>query len=164
MIGARQGNQREVSGAGGSCFYRAVAYQMCEREGRPYADSVEVAMLRRSVREYLHKHRNEPVGSDRAIRWKDIGSYSEGYAEAPVPQAMPYVLQRPLLVHLGRTILRYGTELSGEPVRVRLQGQHYSIQYAAAARAPARDSVYGVASGMSCSSSRLQCRGSRYTK
>lgn len=129
MIGARQGNQRSVSGQGGSCFYRAVAYQVCEQERRPYADSVEVAMLRRSVREYLRSHRNDPVGTDCSIRWKDIGAYPDGYAEAPVPQATPYVLRRPLLVHLGRHILKYGAEFSGPPIRVRLQGQHYSIQY-----------------------------------
>ena len=134
MIGARQGNQRGVSGAGGSCFYRAVAFQVCEREGRPYSDSVEVAMLRRSVREYLQQHRDDLLPNDRALRWRDLGSYREGYAEAPVPQVTPYVLQRPLLVHLGRSILKYGAELSGEPVRVRLRGEHYSIQYPLAIR------------------------------
>lgn len=91
-------------------------------------------MLRRSVREFLQLHGDDQLPSDPALRWRDLGGYPPGYAEAPVPQAMPYVLQRPLLVHLGRSVLRYGTELCGEPLGVRLRGEHYSIQYPSAIR------------------------------
>jgi hypothetical protein len=129
MIGARNGNLRGVSGAGGSCFYRAVAYQLCEREGRGYQDTVEVARLRGRVRDYLCKHASDPVPSDTQLKWGQLGSYSEGYAEAPVPQAIPYVLQRPLAVHLGKRTMVYGKELPGEPLGVRLSGEHYMIQY-----------------------------------
>jgi len=129
MIGARHGSTRSVSGAGGSCFYRALAYQMCEREGKAYHDAIEVAGLRNRVRAYLQAHADDPVPYDAQLTWHELGGYPAGYAELPVPQAMPYVLGRPLFVHLGKTILHYGKELMGEPLQVRLAGEHYTIQY-----------------------------------
>ena len=129
MIGAKNGNLRGVSGAGGSCFYRAVAYQLCERERRPYHDTAEVERLRSRVREYLQQHARDPVPNDPQLKWQDLGGYPAGYAEAPVPQAMPSVVQCPLTVYLNGESILYGKELPGEPLGVRLSGEHYVIQY-----------------------------------
>lgn len=129
MIGALRGNTREVSGEGGSCFYRAVAFQLCEREERSYADNVEVPRLRSRVHKYLLMNRNHPVPSDPNLLWRHIGPYQVGYAEMPVPQAMPYAIGVPITVHLGSNALQYGGELGGSPIHVRLRGQHYDIIY-----------------------------------
>lgn len=129
MISKRQGNHRSVSGAGGSCFYRCIAYQMCERANKPYDDASQVLQLRNKVCNYLHTHRNERLSDDPGLRWKDIGRYTPGYAEAPVPQAMPYVVGCPIHIHIGPKQFQYGRGLPGPPLHVRLAGQHYSIEY-----------------------------------
>jgi hypothetical protein len=129
MIGSRNGNRRSVSGEGGSCFYRAIAYQLAERGSLVYYDAAAVRNLRQRVREFLRTHARDRVPGNEELRWRDIGGYQEGYAEAPVPQAMAYVVGCPVTVHLGENVLPYGQELPGEPLNVRLQGLHYSIQY-----------------------------------
>ena len=126
MIGARVGNCQGVSGEGGSCFYRAIAFQCCKAENRRYDDGVEVARLRERVQRYLEQHGDEqPLG----MKWKDMGAYANGYAEAPVPQVTAYVINRPVCVWLENIPHLYGKELSGMPLHVKLQGQHYSILY-----------------------------------
>jgi len=129
MIGPRVRNGRRVSGEGGSCFYRAVAYQLCEFQNRPYLDRREVSTLRARTSSWLGAHSQEPVPSGGGLAWRDIGAYTPGYAQAPVPQAMAYVIGRPVTVHVGRARMRYGKELPGTGVKVRLVGQHYSICY-----------------------------------
>jgi len=129
MIGPRRGNHRNVSGQGGSCFYRAVSYQLTEQQNRPYLDSREVASLRARARTYLTVHRDDPVPGNAALRWRDIGAYADGYAEAPIPQAMAYAIGQPLSVHVGTAVMHYGKELAGKGVKVRLVGQHYTIEY-----------------------------------
>lgn len=129
MIGRRNGTLRSVSGAGGSCFYRAIAYQLCERAHRPYDDAREVRQLRHKVQCYLQRNADKPIPHAPQLRWKELGTYADGYAEAPVPQAMAYVVRRPIVVHLGRTSFPYGQELPGTPLHVRLAGEHYSIEY-----------------------------------
>ena len=136
MIGARTGQHRDVSGRGGSCFYRAIAYQMCELQGRRYNDVPEVAGLRERVRMYLFRHADAPVPADPQLKWCQLGSYTSGYAEAPVPQVTPYVLKHPVVVHLGQKLHAYGAELPGAPLHVRLRGKHYTILY------PAEDTIY----------------------
>ena len=127
MIGARCGNTRAVSGEGGSCYYRSVAFQLCEREQRRYVDDVEVRQLRTRVQNYLQRAGRVP--SDRNLLWHHIGSYKPGFAEMPVPQAMPYAIGVPITVHLGSNALNYGGELGGRPIHVRLRGLHYDIIY-----------------------------------
>ena len=129
MIGVRRGNTRAVSGEGGSCFYRSVAYQLCEREQRSYVDHAEVSRLRSLVKQYLALNRDKPVPSDRELLWRHVGSYTGGYAEAPVPQAMAYAIGTPVTVHVNGKALHYGGELPGCSIHVRLQGLHYDILY-----------------------------------
>jgi len=129
MIGSRNGNRRSVSGEGGSCFYRAIAYQLAERGSLVYYDAEAVRNLRQRVRKFLRTHARDRVPGNDQLSWCEIGGYPEGYAEAPVPQAMAYVVGCPVTVHLGKTVLPYGNELPGEALHVRLQGLHYSIQY-----------------------------------
>ena len=129
MIGHRRPGGRSVSGEGGSCFYRAVAFQVTEQEHRPYLDSVEVRKLRARTRSYLQLHAADPIPSDRGLAWRDVGGYVDGYAQAPIPQAMAYVIGQPVTVHVGRAHMRYGKELPGKGVQVKLSGQHYSIMY-----------------------------------
>ena len=129
MIGALCGNTRTVSGEGGSCFYRAVAYQQCEHEKRRYVDSIEVTRLRREVQNYLRANANRPIPCSRRLLWRHLGNFPRGFAEMPVPQATPYAIGRPLTVHMGSHALRYGRELPGPPIHVRLQDQHYDIVY-----------------------------------
>ena len=129
MIGPRRPGSRSVSGEGGSCFYRAVAFQVTEQRGRPYLDSYEVRRLRARTRSYLQEHAGDRIPSDRGLTWRDVGGYVDGYAEAPIPQAMPYVIGQPVTVHVGGARMRYGKELPGKGVQVKLTGQHYSIMY-----------------------------------
>ena len=129
MIGARHGTHRSVSGAGGSCFYRAIAFQLCERAGKVYDDAVQVRRLRHDVCQYLASHQNDALRDNPQLKWKDIGQYQPGYAEAPVPQAMPYVIGKPITVHVGTNTFTYGSSLAGPPLHVRLTGMHYSIEY-----------------------------------
>jgi len=90
-IAEREGSERDVSGEGGSCYYRAVAYRACELDGRAYDDAQDVAELRNGVSSWLHLNRNE--SSPSGIRWGEMGTYLSGFAEAPVPQAMPHVIK-----------------------------------------------------------------------
>lgn len=118
-----------MSGEGGSCFYRAVAFQLTEQEHRPYLDSYEVRGLRARTRSFLELHARDRIPSDRDLMWRDVGGYVDGYAEAPIPQAMAYVIGQPVTVHVGGARMRYGKELPGKGVQVKLTGQHYSIMY-----------------------------------
>lgn len=118
-----------MSGEGGSCFYRAVAFQLTEQQGRPYLDSYEVRGLRARTRSFLELHARDRIPSDRDLTWRDVGGYVDGYAEAPIPQAMAYVIGQPVTVHVGGARMRYGKELPGKGVQVKLTGQHYSIMY-----------------------------------
>jgi len=129
MIGRRHCGARGVSGEGGSCFYRAVAFQLAEQDRRPYLDSYEVRGLRARTRSYLQLHAHDRIPSDRDLKWHDVGGYVDGYAEAPIPQAMAYVINQPVTVHVGKARMRYGKELPGKGVHVKLTGQHYSIMY-----------------------------------
>ena len=129
MIGALRGQHRDVSGSGQSCFHRAVAFRVCELEKRRYHDAPEVASLRERVRTYLMRHAHDPVPADPQLTWGQLGPYKPGCAEVPVPQVMPYVLQRPIVVHLGQKSHTYGAELPGTPVHVQLRGLHYTILY-----------------------------------
>lgn len=129
MIGRRYTGGRSVSGEGGSCFYRAVAFQLTEQEHRPYLDSYEVRGLRARTRSFLELHARDRIPSDRDLTWRDVGGYVDGYAEAPIPQAMAYVIGQPVTVHVGGARMRYGKELPGKGVQVKLTGQHYSIMY-----------------------------------
>ena len=129
MIGSRHGNLRGVSGEGGSCLYRAVAYQLCEESGRPYDDVLEVSYLRSRVKLYLCDHATDAVPGTDTLKWGDIGPYVDGHAEAPIPQVMPHVIGRPLTVHWQHTRLEYGRSLPGKELHVRLSGDHYIIQY-----------------------------------
>ena len=129
MIGRRLHNRRGVSGAGGSCFYRAISYQLCERSGRAYHDDAEVSRLRGKVRDFLLQNANSAVPTNPQLRWKDLGSYMKGYAEAPVPQATAYVVRCPIIVHLGKSSFKYGSDMPGKSLHVRLAGMHYSIEY-----------------------------------
>ena len=125
-IGVRQGQHQSVSGAGGSCFYRAIAYQLCQDKHVLYNDSYQISDLRQRVATYLQVHGNEkPLG----VRWKDMGTYSSGYAEAPVPQVMAFVIQRPVVIWLNGQSHAYGTQFPGKALHVSLQGLHYSIYY-----------------------------------
>lgn len=136
MIGNRVNDRRGVSGEGGSCLYRSVAYQLCERTGRPYDDKAEVANLRNRVNLYLKRHANCPVPTNRTLKWSDLGSYPDGYAEAPVPQVIPYVVRCPLEVRMGSLSFIYGADMPGKPVYVRLHHQHYSIEYPSSLERP----------------------------
>ena len=118
-----------MSGEGGSCFYRAIAYQICERQHVPYDDLSQVLRLRTGVRNFLHQNTNQPVPTDPQLKWRDLGHYTDGYAEAPVPQAMAYVVRCPVTVHLGVRAFTYGSDMVGTPLHVRLAGEHYSIEY-----------------------------------
>ena len=132
MIGARQGNLRGVSGESGSCFYRSVAYQMCERAGRPYDDTREVERLRHAVAVFLRSHRDDPVPGAPQLTWRQLGSAGAagaGAAQVPVPQAMAYVIGLPLTVHMPTCELKFGQELGGDALEVRLVREHYCIQY-----------------------------------
>lgn len=131
MISRRNGSSRSVSGEGGSCFYRAIAYQLCERAHRPYDDVHEVRYLRHKVESYLQRHANDPIPHAVQLKWRELGTYKGGYAEAPVPQVMAYVVRCPVVVHLGKASFSYGKELPGTPLHVRLVGEHYSIEYPA---------------------------------
>jgi hypothetical protein len=100
-IGARCGKHQGVSGAGGSCLYRAIAYQLCQDAGLAYDDEREVRVLRRRVQSYLVEHaKDNPLG----VRWCEIGGYIPGYAEAPVPQVMAYVIHRPVSIWLDSRV------------------------------------------------------------
>jgi len=113
---------------------------MCELQGRRYNDVPEVAGLRERVRVYLLRHAHAPVPADPQLMWCQLGSYTSGYAEVPVPQVTPYVLKRPVVVHMGQKWHAYGAELPGTPLHVRLRDQHYTILY------PAVDTIYTDAS------------------
>ena len=129
MIGSRHGNLRGVSGEGGSCLYRAVAYQLCEQSSRPYEDAREVTDLRTRVQTYLRDHANDTVPGSDPLKWGDIGPYVGGHAEAPIPQAMAYVIGRPLTVHWQKKMHEYGRALPGKAIHVGLVGDHYIIKY-----------------------------------
>ena len=130
MIYSRSGNRRDVSGESGSCFYRSVAYQLCERAGRPYDDTREVRRLREAVSNYLRLHRDDTVPSNPGLTWRQLGpGGAVGVAQAPVPQATPYVTGVPLTVHMPTCQVTYGQELGGQALGVRLAREHYSIQY-----------------------------------
>jgi len=131
MIGARRGNLRGVSGESGSCFYRSVAFQMCERAGRPYDDTREVGLLRHAVSVFLRSNRDEPVPGDPQLTWRQLGPAEPwfGAAQVPVPQAMAYVIGVPLTVHMPTCRLTFGQELGGDALEVRLVREHYCIQY-----------------------------------
>jgi hypothetical protein len=66
---------------------------------------------------------------NKSLQWHELGTYPTGYAQAPVPQAIPYVVQLPLAINLGTKTVTYGAELPGEPLKVRLLSEHYMIQY-----------------------------------
>jgi len=128
-IGARSGQHQGVSGDGGSCLYRAIAYQLCQDAGLAYDDEREVRVLRRRVQSYLAEHGGDkPV--DFGMPWRELGAYTPGFAEAPVPQVMAYVIHRPVCIWLDDEVVEhYGKEMRGRPLHVKLEGQHYSIYY-----------------------------------
>jgi len=138
-VDIRRGRTRNVSGEGESCFYRAIAYQLCEQSGAYYDDRHQVDSLRMRTRTWLEQNAGRIVPANPLLKWKDIGPYSGGAAVAPVPQAMPYVVHRPIVVLIGtrgdsgELEMIYGKELPGEPLVVRLHAQHYKIEYRAAA-------------------------------
>jgi len=130
LIGRKINGGRDVSGAGGSCLYRAIAYQICEQANKYYNDVTEVQALRARTQQYLLTHWGDTVpGSGGGVRWRDIGPYMPGFAEAPVPQVMAHVIERPVTIHTDLGRRRYGHEYSRDPLHVRLKNMHYTICY-----------------------------------
>ena len=143
LVGNINGNCRHVSGEGGSCFYRALAYRDMELRDRvpaawtPDVDRDNVHNMRTNVDQWLHSHAHERSSLPNGPTWAELCvgvngdriSALNGFAEAPIPQIAAEVIGRPVHIRFANQVVQYGDHLPGEPAVMCLDNQHYGIVY-----------------------------------